>query len=365
MPPKTGRHRRGHSVSDLSAVDATSLAALMPSQSQPQPSTSRAQGQAASNVSSGQVRPKKRKHDDQLTDINSITTDPVSATGAIADLRAVVDQQQTELDQLRALITQQQDQINSLLSVIGLVPAPASPPIAPTSGQSSSPAVVPLPAPTRSYADTVHVVPSLSAPLRQAVVTAVYRDLKEHDRRTRNIVISGLAVGSDGPDDSRACSLLECEFGVRPDIVKCRRLGKLQQAKIQPLLVTLRTDGQAEYYVDRAKQLRQSTNVYTRQHIFINRDVTKAEAQAAYITRCERRQRAVQSSNRRPGQGAVSVHHASVDVRHSATMDVMSNIVQPGLTVQPTASTSAPASSTVPAAGMNLNATVFCPPTQI
>lgn len=285
MPPKSAKHNRGHSVSSLvsTGVDVASLSVLLSSQSQPQPSTS--QTHATSGDSTAQVRPKKRKHDDQLI----VQTSDSSDMRAISELQNIVSQQHSELQQLRAIVTQQQDQINSLLSVLGVAsaqssttgtaPATSPPGEGQGSGSGSDVAVATAAVPGRLYsAVTVQGIPSLSAPLRQAVVAAVYRDMKDHDRRTRNIVINGLRPMTDRPDDALAGALLETEFGVKPDLVKCRRLGKVQPSKIQPLLVTLRADDQAAMYADRARRLRQSLDFYTRHHVFINRDVTRAEA---------------------------------------------------------------------------------------
>jgi len=47
-----------------------------------------------------------------------------------------------------------------------------------------------------SYADIARKSATLSAPLRNAVVSAVYADFEEKDRRAKNVVISGLPISS-------------------------------------------------------------------------------------------------------------------------------------------------------------------------
>lgn len=191
----------------------------------------------------------------------------------------------------------------------------------------------------RSLADLVRKAPVLPAPMKQAVAAAVYHDFKQHERRARNIVVSGLPT-TVNDDDAQASQLFESEFGIKPNIVKCRRLGKQQQNKIQPLLITLRSDGEAELYITRAKQLRNSTNNYNRQNIFINRDVTRAEAQAAYLDRCERRQRAADFERRRSGAAPPNTTQPAAPPP-SNVMDV----------------TTAPS----PATGLNAQSTIFAP----
>lgn len=299
MPPKSSRVKRTLSVGDLSAADTPS-----------QPSASQAV------TASVQVRVKKRKHDvdNQLIDRSNINScdDNSSTIDAIAELHVIIGDQRAAIDQLRTTVNNQQDQINALLSILGVTSTPATVPHSeglsssatlPSSSLSdeASSAVTTAPV-VRSYANTVRDIPALSAPLKQAVVTAVYRDLKEHERRARNIIINGVPPVDVHTDDSQRVSLLlESEFGVKPDIVKFRRIGKKQPTKAQPLLITLRTDDQATYFVDNAKRLRQSSDAHVRHHVFVNRDVTKAEAQAAYMARCERRQRAAEWAMRRPG----------------------------------------------------------------
>jgi len=63
----------------------------------------------------------------------------------------------------------------------------------------------------QSYADTVRKPAALSAPLRHAVVSAVYADIEEKDRRAKNIVISGMP-SSAIPDKTFVENLCLAEF---------------------------------------------------------------------------------------------------------------------------------------------------------
>lgn len=54
----------------------------------------------------------------------------------------------------------------------------------------------------------------------------------------------------------------------------------------------MRAPVQAQKLITEAKQLRRSQNQFVRDNIYINRNLTKAEAEAAYQSRVQRRQAA-------------------------------------------------------------------------
>jgi len=143
-----------------------------------------------------------------------------------------------------------------------------------------------------------HRKPRLVHETQQDAVTAMYVDLKMKKRRLCNIVISGLAPTDDCDDTTAVFGLLTSEFDWDLDecpgvgIAKCRRLGQPHDDRIQPLLVTLDSQQQAEYYVRNAKFLRGSNNSIVRQNVYINSDQTPSEAKASYELRIKRRQRA-------------------------------------------------------------------------
>ena len=114
--------------------------------------------------------------------------------------------------------------------------------------------------PEQTYADAIRKPPvpaALSIPLRQAVVSAVYADFKEKDRRAKNVVISGLPTSSVS-DKSSVEKLSYTEFGITPQVVKCHRLGQSRSGSVQPLVIVLRTVEEAEFLIKNAKLLHQS-----------------------------------------------------------------------------------------------------------
>jgi hypothetical protein len=60
--------------------------------------------------------------------------------------------------------------------------------------------------------------------------------------------------------------------------------------KVQPLLVCMKDADQAQTLINSAKSLRASADPIVRQQVYINAYLTKAEAEAAYYVRVQRRQ---------------------------------------------------------------------------
>ena len=237
------------------------------------------------------------------------------AIDAVAEIHLIIAKQRSEIDQLRSVVNQQQEHINFLLSVIGMTDATSPPITVPSTSapgyldQDSSSAVCPpavdsvapaAPTYTMKTANLLPAMQPLAKRFTSAVVSAVYRDLDDKDRRSRNVVVSGLPAGDD--DKLSVTRLLTTEFNDPPNVVKVRRLGREHPGKLRPLLVVLANAGQASSYVRRAKQLRQSSDEYVKRFIYVNADATRAEALAAYQIRCERRERATRSAAARSSQ---------------------------------------------------------------
>lgn len=142
--------------------------------------------------------------------------------------------------------------------------------------------------PSESYAKVVCKPATLSAPFRDAVVSAVYNEFEEKDRRARNIVVSG--VPSSSSDKTFVENLCRNELSTIVEVIKCRRLGQSQPGRLQPVHATLRSPSDAEAVIKLAKNLRQSSDTIVRNSIYINPDMTKAESLAAYQRRCRRRE---------------------------------------------------------------------------
>jgi len=137
--------------------------------------------------------------------------------------------------------------------------------------------------------------------LKQDVMAAMYVDLNSKHRRAKNIIISGLQH-KDISDQASVCNLLADEFRWDADdltqaIHSCRRIGKAQHDRVQPLLVSFNTTDAAAFFIDHAKQLRESRNAAVKNSIFISADLTPAESKAAFEMRCRRREQQTRNEN--------------------------------------------------------------------
>jgi len=139
--------------------------------------------------------------------------------------------------------------------------------------------------------------------MQEAAVSAMYVEKAENDRRAASFIVSGLPTSNSSTDRQRVTQLLESELGVCPVITYTKRLGQSSSTKIQPLLVYLRDTSQAQYTVSHARRLRQSNDPFVKNTIYVNMNLTKAAAHAAYEMRCRRRQATSrQSASRRATQ---------------------------------------------------------------
>lgn len=205
-------------------------------------------------------------------------------------------------------ITELRQQVSFLLSYLGVTSTTTTPADGASSTETAGePSSVSPPSTSggtqqqtvKTYASVSASRPApLSTALKQAVVSAVYTDIHEKNRRSKNFVISGLPVAGD--DKPAVEKILADDFGQTYTVLKCRRLGRPQNDRIQPLLVTMEHDSHVTYITSNARRLRQSDNETVRQSVFINPDLTRAEAFSAYQNRCERRRR---EAKKQPAKG--------------------------------------------------------------
>lgn len=124
------------------------------------------------------------------------------------------------------------------------------------------------------------------------MIAAVYNDQTESKRRASSLIISGLSEDQQHSDAEQFLNLCRDEFNMQPAVALTKRLGRVQPNKSRPLLVVTRKADQAQQLITAAKQLRKSANQSVRDNIYISRNLTKAEAEAAYQSRVRRRQAA-------------------------------------------------------------------------
>jgi hypothetical protein len=192
------------------------------------------------------------------------------------------------MGRLKQQVFQLQQKVNLLLSCRGLEQTQSSNnnqvATDPENNNSSTP---------DTYASVAAATPGLTGSIRSAVLTAVYTDLHIKDIMKRNVVIYGINPDDELIDIELIQELCSREFNYVPDIVNVRRLGKPSADRVQPLLVVLQSEFHANQLLDCARHLRQSEDEYTSLNVFISPHQTRAERQAAYESRCRRRQQTV------------------------------------------------------------------------
>lgn len=173
------------------------------------------------------------------------------------------------------------------------------------SGQQMTPLTDTITSATLGQATIRTKLPSPQTLLKNTVLSAIIADTHEKQIKRKNVVISGLVTQVDKSDELLFSELCENELGVKPEIKFCRRLGVELPGRVQPLLVGLTSYDQAEAIISCARQLRSSADEHIRQKVYINAQQTKAESQAAYELRCQRR-RAANSKNKDQSAAASS-----------------------------------------------------------
>jgi hypothetical protein len=138
-------------------------------------------------------------------------------------------------------------------------------------------------------------------PFQQAVLTTVNSENRRKIARQANVVISGLPSSSTTTDTELAQHLFRDELSIQSNIVSCQRLGKPSPGKTQLLKVCMSDTSEAAEILAAAKRLRHSDDNYICQHVYINRDMTQSEAEAAYNERCRRRETKQPTSAQPPG----------------------------------------------------------------
>jgi hypothetical protein len=245
-----------------------------------------------------------------------------SSTSSMHDIKHGCDcnKLKAEINSLNTVIDQLNTKVEFLLSYLGLQNVTS---IGQTQNQSVedpqsnissniSSALITAPHnSTMSYSNAVCAksATQLSSPMRQAVISAVYVDLHSKSARSNNIIVTGLPKDEKSDDKDTFIEMIEHEFNIRPTVKHCRRLGKATADKPQNLLVSLESTDHVKCILSNAKQLRKSVNDCVRDNVYINPDLTKAEAAVAYEERLRRRLQREKSSKQQQQQHHPQVSH--------------------------------------------------------
>jgi len=194
-----------------------------------------------------------------------------------------------EIIRMQKIISTLQTQVDFLMSFVGITPQQA---VADTEALADGSATNSASNSTTTTTKTTYAAAAatgIKGPMRNAVLTAMYSDLRLRDSMQNNIVVYGLPPNPECTDAEVFSDLCIVQLGYKPHVERTMRLGKPALNKIQPLLVAL-TDHDAKLLLSWAKRLRNSGHDYVRNHVYFSAQQTRAERQSAYEARCHRRQ---------------------------------------------------------------------------
>lgn len=227
-------------------------------------------------------------------------------TNNVALLQKSISEIKTFINQQQAVINKLSTRLEFVMSFLGINdpdqinPAgnkPTHSAVLPsTSNQQSVGSVGPSVGSTDTSAmsTATSARPAQRAPnLIDNILSAVYADKNEKERRAKSVVVTGLAGRSDVTDKELFHGICSSEFGINLQITNCKRLGAAVDGRIQPLLVMLPSAQTASELVTMSRSLSRSTNVLLHS-MYINHNLTRAEARSAYELRCQRRSAAHQ-----------------------------------------------------------------------
>lgn len=266
--------------------------------SQPSPSPSTSVG--GHNSSSGTAK------SDEMTQLHS----------EISHLQSVVSSQSAEITRLT-------QQLSFVLSYLGITD-PDHRVNDPVQQGDSTDSGEPTGGQPMSYSSAVKnggILPSSSHPPTArsaavtAAVTAIYVEQSIKKQRSSTFIVSGFPKDGSLPDKQRFIDLCSEQLNIQPDVVYTKRIGPVRPGRLQPLLVALRSEDAANRILDCARHLRRSTDNYIKHNVYINPNLTRAEAAAAYQIREHRRRLRKQissASTSGPSTNVTAFHSTSV-----------------------------------------------------
>ena len=240
--------------------------------------------------------------------ISAVLSQPSSNDTTDSDNSPMMSMMQSQVDQLQSVVASQAAEITRLTQQLTFVMsyleitdcnhgAKGSVESAVNDGSSGGSSGQPIPSSNAAQNQNRSHGVSSARPLTaraaavSAAVTAVYVEQSVKKKRASTISVSGLPVSNSSPDKQLVSELCQGHLSLQPDVVHTKRLGPVRSGRVQPLLVALRTDDDARQLLTRARQLRQSSDNFVRQNVYINPNLTRAEANAAYQLREHRRLR--------------------------------------------------------------------------
>jgi hypothetical protein len=127
----------------------------------------------------------------------------------------------------------------------------------------------------------------------QRICMVIHRTLRDAAKRKRNIVVTGLPEEPTTDDREMFTDMCERCLSTKPFVVSCDRLGAVTEGRNRKLLVRLASDAAAAELLQSAHQLRRASEPSV-SSIYLNPDLSPAEARLAFEDRKRRRERIAQ-----------------------------------------------------------------------
>ena len=133
--------------------------------------------------------------------------------------------------------------------------------------------------------------PNVTTPTIATIVSNAIQELESHKAEAHvksfNVIITGLSPISGTPDTVLVEKFCEDNLTVKPHVTRTRRIGRAAGANsAQKLCVTLDSPAAAINLIEASSILRQNSSL---SHIYINRDLTRVQSEAAYKARMAKR----------------------------------------------------------------------------
>jgi len=182
--------------------------------------------------------------------------------------------------------------------------------------------------------------------------SVIEKTVKNINRKNLNVVVSNIKdTGSERDDTVEFFTLCDNFLNMKPSVVKIVRIGRSSDAvgpsshsrgaaRPRLLLVTLSSEAEVTHIMRTAKCLRDASDILVRKNVFINKDMTKADAKELYEKRVARRsnQPALSQSGLSSGSLSTLSKDAQVFTPHSSganvvhTQDLGSGLVRDAVT---------------------------------
>lgn len=177
------------------------------------------------------------------------------------------------------------------------------------------------------------------------VLRSVCHELKDKEKRKRNVIVSGLKPDSKVDDitlfNNLCVDYLNLNCSGEIDHKLSRRL--LSYKPIQPYLIVFKREEPATEILRYARALREADDPHVSSSVFINADLTPTEAKIAFEMREKRRSRLSQRSNTQRFQQS----NQNVDMTGPSRMDVVNEVNDdiPSVIILPVSSIDPPGTS--------------------